>query len=200
MLTYRRRSIFESRQQQTTPTFSDDPKPGETSFFLERESHVSRERKSDGLVMVRRLTRSPPHSLSYPFLPILRRSTMSTLSTISSSSISTVSSSPRVCFYSLSSSSKLFAVSVKFGGGARKLACPCFFAMAELVKDKESASASSALVAESGGGGGGSVSAVGSGSGAERTESKRSRAFLNASSEEGRLGLCLVCEKMRGRK
>lgn len=54
--------------------------------------------------------------------------------------------------------------------------------MAELVKDKESASASSALVAESGGGG--SVSAVGSGSGAQKTESKRSRAFLTASSEE----------------
>ncbi|GMN30417.1 hypothetical protein TIFTF001_002783 [Ficus carica] len=108
---------------------------------------------------------------------------MSILSTVSSSSISTISSSPRVSFSSLSSSSKLFAVSVKFGGGARRRDYPCFFAMAELVKDKESASASPALVAESGGGGG-SVSAVGSGSGAEKTESKRSRAFLNASSEE----------------
>ncbi|XP_024030498.1 glycerol-3-phosphate acyltransferase, chloroplastic isoform X2 [Morus notabilis] len=99
------------------------------------------------------------------------------LSTFSSAiATATAVASPRVSFASLSSSSKVLAVSVRLGG-ARRFACPCFFAMAELVKDKEAASSAAA---ESGGG----VSALASGSGAERKEPKRSRAFLNASSEE----------------
>ena len=96
-----------------------------------------------------------------------------------SSAIFTAASSPRVSFSTLSSSSpKLFAVSVRLTG-KKRLARPCFFAMAELVKDKE-ASSSSAI--ESSGG----VTVVASGSGSEKNEPSRSRAFLNARTEEGR--------------
>ncbi|PON85422.1 Glycerol-3-phosphate O-acyltransferase [Trema orientale] len=98
-----------------------------------------------------------------------------------SSAISISASSPRVSFANLSSSSssKLFAVSLRFGTGKKRIACPCFFAMAELVKDKETSSSSSSAIERSPG-----VPVVASGSASESKEPSHSRAFLNACTEE----------------
>lgn len=81
--------------------------------------------------------------------------------------------SSRVSFLSSSSSpsSRFFSVTVRLTGPPRRrLACPCFSAMAELVKDKEEEASPSSSVAESG----------------EIPDSEfRSHAFLDAKSEEG---------------
>ncbi|XP_062073496.1 glycerol-3-phosphate acyltransferase ATS12, chloroplastic isoform X2 [Humulus lupulus] len=93
-----------------------------------------------------------------------------------SSAILSSATSARVSFATLASSSKLFAVSVRFTG-KRSFACPCFLAMAELVKDKEASSSSATSVSGSG------VSVVASGSTSESKEPSYSRAFLNACTE-----------------
>ncbi|KAM6556597.1 hypothetical protein CsatB_003616 [Cannabis sativa] len=96
-----------------------------------------------------------------------------------SSAIFISATSSRVSSVTLSSS-KLFAASVRFAG-KRSFACPCFLAMAELVKDKEASSSSSSSATSVSSSG---VSAVASGSTSESKEPSYSRAFLNARTEE----------------
>ena len=87
------------------------------------------------------------------------------------STVSTVAASSPRASSSFSSSSKVFAVSLRLAR-PRRFACPCFFAMAELVKDKEASAAAASA----------SSSAVAPSSDAER---KRSRVFLDATTEGG---------------